>query len=262
VKIVVIVKEVPDTEAKVLIKDGKPDFAGAKMVINPYDEYAIEEALRVAERAPGSSVVAVMIASSAESRATLVKVLALGVDGAVLIEDSALTGAGPLECAQVLCAAVQELAPDLILAGRQGVDYDWGLTPIALAELLGVAHVGLAGKLELADGVFKAIAEGDDGTQVFEGKLPVVITADKSLNEPRYASLKNIMAAKKKPIVEKNLAALGLDPAVVGAVANKVSVVGCEYPPQKQAGRVIQGETVEDKVRELLSALRNEAKVI
>jgi electron transfer flavoprotein beta subunit len=262
VKIVVIVKEVPDTEAKILLKDGKPDIAGAKMVINPYDEYAIEEALRICERTPGSTVTAVMLANNADSRKTLVNVLAMGVDDAVLVQDGAVAGAGPLECAQVLCAAVKELNPDLILAGRQGVDYDWGLTPIALAELLGVAHVGLAGKLELDGGAFKAVAEGDDGTQTFEGKLPAVITADKALNEPRYPSLKNIMAAKKKPIAEKDLAALGLDPAVVSAGANKVSLVGCEYPPQKSAGRVITGETVEDKVRELLNALRNEAKVI
>ncbi len=261
-KTVVIVKEVPDTETKILLKDGKPDLTGAKMVINPYDEYAIEEALRIAERTPGSTTTAVMLANNADSRKTLVNVLAMGVDDAVLVHDDALTGAGPLECAQVLYAAVKELNPDLILAGRQGVDSDWGLTPIALAELLGVAHVGLAGKLELADGAFTAVAEGDDGTQTFAGKLPAVITADKSLNEPRYPSLKNIMAAKKKPIAEKDLAALGLDPAAVGEGAAKVSLVGCEYPPQKQAGRIIDGETVADKVRELLNALRNEAKVI
>ena len=261
-KLVIIVKEVPDTETKILLQDGKPNLSGAKMVINPYDEYAIEEALQIAERTPESTTTAVMIANSPDSRKTLVNALALGVDDAVLIQDEALVAAGPLECAQVLGAAVNELNPDLILAGRQGVDYDWGLVPIALAETLGVGHVGLVSKLELGDGTFTAVSEGDDGTQTFEGKLPAVITTDKSLNEPRYASLKNIMKAKKKPIAEKDLAALGLDPAAVGASASKVSMLECEYPPQKQAGRIIEGETVEEKVRELLTALRNEAKVI
>jgi electron transfer flavoprotein beta subunit len=265
-KIVVIVKEVPDTEAQITLKDGLPDLGGVSMVLNPYDEYAVEEALRQAEAAPGSTVTAVMIGSEA-SRKNLTNVLALGADDAVLISDPALQYAGGfgidgLQAAQLLKAAIAPLAPELILAGRQGVDYDWGLCAIALAQLMGVAHVGLAGKLELSAGSFRAESEGDEGRLITEGALPAVITVDKGINEPRYANLKGIMAAKKKTIAEKSLGDLGLDAAGVGAGASAVRMQSCEFPPKRQGGRVIDGATAQEKAAELVRLLREEAKVI
>lgn len=260
-KIVVIVKEVPDTEARIELRDGVPDLSSTAMVINPYDEYAIEEALRIAEREPDSTVTAVMLGRE-QSQEILRKVLALGVSDAVLCPDPALAGADPLQVAQVLKAMVVPLAPDLVLGGRQGVDYDWGLAGIALAELLNWPHVGLVSKLELTSGGFRAESEGDDGKQVTEGSLPAVFTTDKGINEPRYASLKGIMAAKKKPISVKSLADLGLDAGVVGGAASAVKLLSCSFPATKKGGRLIEGETVSEKVAALVKALREEAKVI
>jgi len=260
-KIAVIVKEVPDTEARIELRNGIPDLSGTAMVFNPYDEYAIEEALRIAERTPESTVTAVMVGRPA-SQEILRKVLALGVNEAVLCADAELAGADPLQVAQVLKALVEPLAPDVILGGRQGVDYDWGYSAIALAELLGWPHCGLVSKLELNGGAFRAESEGDDGTQTTEGSLPAVFTTDKGLNEPRYASLKGIMAAKKKPLTVRPLAELGLDPAVVGGAASAVKLQGCSYPAAKKGGRIIEGETVAEKVAVLVKALREEAKVI
>lgn len=260
-KIAVIVKEVPDTEARILLKDGRPDLSGVNMVVNPYDEYAVEEALRLVEKNPGSTVTAVVVGSEA-SRKNITSVLALGVDDAVLIADPALAQAGPLQVAQALAAALGELKPDVILGGKQGVDYDYGLTAIAVAQLMGLAHVGLVSKLDLADGKFSAESDSDDGKFITEGRLPAVFTAEKGLNEPRYASLKGIMAAKKKPVAVKTLADLGLDAGSFGAGAEAVEFAGFDYPAQKQAGRMITGETVQEQVASLVAALHTEARVI
>lgn len=260
-KIVVIVKEVPDTEARITISDGSPDLSGVKMIINPYDEYAVEEAIQQADKLGGASVTVVMIGNDG-SKKNLTNVLALGAEDAILIKDDALNGSDPIQLAKVLKAAIEPLGADFILAGRQGVDHDWGLTAIALAELMGWGHVGLITSLEIADGRFKATSDGDNGKMTFEGQLPAVFTTDKGINEPRYASLKGIMAAKKKPVAEKGIADLGLDAAVVGGSAAGISFVGAKLPPEKQPGRIIEGETVEQKVAALVDALRNEAKVI
>jgi electron transfer flavoprotein beta subunit len=260
-RIVVIIKEVPDTEARIELDGGIPNLAATAMIVNPYDEYAVEEALRISEREADSTVVAVMVGRQ-QSQEILRKVLALGVHEAVLLADPALAGSGPLQVAIALKALVSELKPDLILGGRQGVDYDWGLAGIALAELLDWPHVGLISKLELAGGGFRAESEGDDGKQITEGRLPALFTTDKGINEPRYASLKGIMAAKKKPLAVKTLADIGVDPAAVNAGVSGVQLLGCSYPAAKQGGRIIGGETVAEKVAGLIKALREEAKVI
>ncbi|MCB1220317.1 MAG: electron transfer flavoprotein subunit beta/FixA family protein [Planctomycetales bacterium] len=260
-KIVVIVKEVPDTEAKITINGGKPDLSGVKMIINPYDEYAVEEAIQQADKLGDSSVTVVMIGDD-NSKKNLTNVLALGAEDAILVKDAALAGSDPLQLAKVLKAAIEPLGAGMVLAGRQGVDHDWGMTGIALAELLGWGHVGLITGLEISGDSFKATSDGDNGKMTFEGSLPAVFTTDKGINEPRYASLKGIMAAKKKTVAEKSLADLGLDAAVVGGAAAKVSFVGADLPPQKQPGRIIDGDSVQAKVATLVDALRNEAKVI
>lgn len=260
-KIAVIIKEVPDTEARILLKDGRPDLSSVNMVVNPFDEYAVEEALRQAEKNPGSTVTAVFVGSEA-SRKNITSVLALGADDAVLVADHAVALLDPLQVARVLAAVLAELKPDVILAGKQGVDYDLGLTAIAVAEMLGLPHVGIVTKLELSGSAFRAESDGDDGKLVTEGALPAVFTAEKALNEPRYASLKGIMAAKKKPVAQKTLADLGLDASGFGASAAAVELVSYDYPAQKQAGRMIAGETVPEQVAALVAALHHEAKVI
>lgn len=258
-RIAVIIKEVPDTEARIVLgADGKPDLSGVKFIINPYDEYAIEEAVRQAE-ALSATTVAIMIGDDS-SRANLTQALALGIDEAVLVQDAALDGAAPLVNGRVLAAAVRSQNAGVVLAGRQGVDYDWGLTGIAVAAELDWAHVGLVSKLELRVDGFRSESEGDDGKLVTEGALPAVFTTDKGINEPRLPSLKGIMAAKKKTITVAGLSDLGL---AGGSVADgKVQFLGAEYPPAKQPGRVIEGASAQEKVAKLVEALRNEAKVI
>lgn len=260
-KIAVIVKEVPDTEAVIPIRDGKPDLSGVKWIVNPYDEYAVEEAVRLAEANPGTATVAVMV-GNANSRTNLIDVLALGIDEAVLVADPALEGSGPLATAKALAAAVRPLGADVILGGRQGVDYDWGLSGIALAELLGVAHVGVVSKLSFNGGSFKAESEGDEGKLVTEGSLPAVFTTDKGINEPRYKNLKGIMAAKKKTITEHTLSSLGLNASDFGPASSGVEMVGASEPAKRQGGRVIEGESAAEKVANLVKLLREEAKVL
>jgi electron transfer flavoprotein beta subunit len=258
-RIAVIIKEVPDTEARITLgNDGKPDLGGVKLIINPYDEYAIEEAVRQAE-ALSASTVAIMIGNEA-SRSNLTQALALGIDEAVLISDAALGEVSPLQCAKVLSAAIRSQNVDLVLAGRQGVDYDWGLTGIAVASELDWAHVGLVSKLELRGGEFRTESEGDDGRLITEGALPAVFTTDKGINEPRLPSLKGIMAAKKKTVTVVGLSDLGLSAESTDGF--KVSFLSSDYPPAKQPGRIIEGTSVQEKVARLVDALRNEAKVI
>jgi electron transfer flavoprotein beta subunit len=259
-RIVVIVKEVADTEARIALKDGLPDLSDTKMVANPYDEYAIEEAIAKAKEL-GAATTAVMIGSE-QSQESLRRALAMGIDEAVLLTDPAMTGADPLQVAKVLKAIIEPLEPTFVIGGRQGVDYDWGLAAIALAEECGWAHVGLIAKLELADGKFRCETEGDDGKQVVEGSLPAVFTADKSLNDPRLPNLIGIRKAKKKPLEQKTLADYGLDGAEVGGSAAQVKLVSAEHPPKKEGGRMIEGETAAEKAANLIKALREEAKVI
>lgn len=258
-RIAVIVKEVPDTEARITLgADGKPDLSGVKWIVNPYDDYAVEEAI-IQGQAHQATVTALMIGDE-NSRTNLTQVLALGADDAVLIEDQMLADSDGLKLAKALAAGVRSIQADVVLAGRQGVDYDWGLTGIALAEDLGWAHVGLVSKLELRDGKFRAESEGDGGKLVTEGALPAVFTVDKGINEPRLASLKGIMAAKKKTITVNSMADLGLTEDDVDG--NKAVLVSADYPPAKAPGRIIEGATVEEKVSKLIEALRTEAKVI
>jgi electron transfer flavoprotein beta subunit len=258
-RIAVIIKQVPDTEARIALgADGRPDLAGVKFIINPYDEYAIEEAVTQAQT-HSAATLAIMCGDDS-SRTNLTQALALGIDEAILVSDSALDSADGLGIARALAAAVRSFKPDLVLTGRQGVDYDWGLAGIAVAEELGWAHVSIVSKLELSGGNFRAESEGDDGKLITEGALPVVITVDKGINEPRLPSLKGIMAAKKKSIQVNSLSDLGLTAGDVGAAG--VELVGVQHPPAKQPGRIIDGASVQEKVTKLIDVLRNEAKVI
>jgi electron transfer flavoprotein beta subunit len=259
-RIAVIIKEVPDTEARIALgADGQPDLSGVKWIINPYDEYAVEEAVTQAQ-SHGDAHTVVILCGDDSSRANLTQCLALGIEEAILVSDSALQSADSLGVARALAAAVRSFKPDVVLAGRQGVDYDWGITGIALAEELGWAHVGIVSKLDLNGDNFRAESEGDDGKLITEGELPAVFTVDKGINEPRLPSLKGIMAAKKKSVSVNALSDLGLSQEDIGA--SGVVLTGAQYPPAKQPGRIIGGATVQEKVTNLIEALRNEAKVI
>ena len=263
-KIIVCIKQVPDTETQIKIAPGgkaivKDDI---KWVMNPYDEFGVEEALRIKEKLGGE----VIVVGLGPKRVTesLRTALAMGADKAVLISDPAAEGSDALATAKALAAAIKGLQPDLIFTGQRGVDDDMGIVGAALAEYLGIPHFSIITKVEMAaDGKSVKCHKPVEGqTLVFESPLPVVITAQKGLNEPRYASLPGIMKAKKKPLDEKTLAALGLNPSEFGEGARKLKIVEITPPPARKVGKIVQGDSPESKAKELAKLLREEAKAI
>jgi electron transfer flavoprotein beta subunit len=259
-KIVVCVKQVPDTETRVKIAaSGKAvsDADVANWIVSPYDEFAIEEALKIKE-AKGGEVVLVTVGPD-RAQAALRTGLAMGADSAVHVKDPALDTTDTLGTARALAAAVEGLAPfDLVLCGQQGVGGDHSQVPGLLAELLDLPQVTVAVKIAVGDGQATVEREIEGGRETWETPLPALISAQKGLNEPRYASLKGIMAAKKKPVQVLDLAGLGLDAA---AVAPKVTVTAMELPPARPAVRMIEGDP-EAQAKELIRLLHEEAKVI
>ncbi len=248
-KILVALKQVPDTETKIKVgPDGRSlDPADVKWITSPYDEYGLEEALRLKE-AKGAEVTAVSVGEE-KAKDVLRNALALGADAAVLLKSSE-TG-DPLAVARVLAAYAEGKGFELFLFGNKGFGSDNGAVGAMVAELLNLSQANLVTKLELGEGTFRAEREGDGGTEVVEGSLPAVITAQRGLNEPRYASLKGIMAAKKKTIEEVD------GPSVTPAIA--VSTLA--LPPARPEGRRLEGDAAA-QASALLGLLRDEAKVL
>jgi electron transfer flavoprotein beta subunit len=258
-KIIVCVKQVPDTETRIRISPEGTGIVEADVnwIVSPYDEFAVEEALRIRE-AKGGEVVLLSLGPD-RVQSALRNGLAMGADSAVHLKDPAFEAADSLATARALAAAIKALAPfDLVLAGQQGVGGDHSQVPGLLAELLDLPQVTVALKLEVQDGRAIATREVEGGHETWETTLPAVVSAQKGLNEPRYASLKGIMAAKKKTIEVKDAAALGLTPE---SLAPKVKVVAMELPPPRPPIRMIEGDP-ETQARELLRLLHEEAKVI
>jgi electron transfer flavoprotein beta subunit len=256
-KILVCTKHVPDTEAKIKIAaDGKnPDPAGVKMAISPFDEYALEEALRIKE-AGGASEVIVLGAGDDAVQSSLRQALAIGADRAIHVQDPGLTGADALTRARALAAAIRTEEADLVFTGKTGVGDDEGQVGPMLGELLDRPHAGAVFKLAVTGGTFTAHRGIEGAVEIVEGSLPAVIAWDKGEHEPRYASLKGIMAAKKKPLDVKTAASLG-----AAAGASLVVRETLELPPPRPAARLLQGDAGE-AARELARLLREEAKVI
>jgi electron transfer flavoprotein beta subunit len=260
--IVVLVKQVPDTESLVQIAaDGlsikKDDI---KWVMNPYDELAVEEALRIKEAKGGT--VTILSVGGQKAQETIRTALAMGADKGLLINDPAAEGGDALATAKILAAALKNQPFDLIIAGQRAVDEDNYQVGAAVAELLGVPHVSLVVKAELLDGKIRCHRIVEGGTVVVEAPLPALFTTQRGLNDPRYASLPGIMKAKKKPLEVKTLAELGIDPGAVGAAGRKVVLKALRLPPQRKAVRMITGDTPETMAAELVRALHDEAKLI
>ncbi len=259
-KIVVCVEQVPDTETRVKIAPSgnaisEPDVQ--TWIVSPYDEFAIEEALRIKE-AKGGEVVLVTVGPE-RAQAALRNGLAMGADSAVHVKDAALDGADTLATARALAAAIRTLGTvDLVLCGQQGVGGDHSQIPGLLAELLDLPQVTVAVKIEIGDGQATVEREIEGARETWTTSLPAVISAQKGLNQPRYAALKGIMAAKKKPIQVLDAAGLGLD---ASALAPKVRVTRLELPPPRPPVRMIQGDPAA-QAKELVRALHADAKVI
>jgi electron transfer flavoprotein beta subunit len=247
-KLAVCINHVPDTAAKItLAADGKNiDKTGITFVLNPYDEIAIEECLRLKEK-NGGEVIAVSLGGDTHKE-TLRKALAMGVDKALLLKDDSPRDSSSV--ARVLADYLKEISPDVIFFGKQSVDSDGAAVGTMVAEMLGLPSVSVVVKLEIANGTAIAEREIEGGKEIVQAALPAVFTAQKGLNEPRYPSLKGIMAAKNKPIEEK----------VPAAAQLKVEVVAMRKPPSKNSGKIVGTDA--SAVPELVRLLHEEAKVI
>lgn len=252
-KIVVLVKQVPDTETNIKVGDKSINEAGIKWIISPYDEFAIEEGIRIREKS-GGEVVAVSVGPDRAVEA-LRTAYAMGVDKAVHIKVDDFNSFDSGFTSEVLAGFAKAENADLIIGGRQSIDSDSSQVPIQIAERMGAAHIAMALKLEINGTKVTATKEIDGGTASVESGLPAVVTAQKGLNEPRYPSLKGIMTAKKKPIETKT-------PADFGATGPKVEVVSLEPPPPRIAGRKLEAGDAAGYASQLVKALREEAKVI
>jgi electron transfer flavoprotein beta subunit len=248
-KILVPVKRVVDYNVKVRVKpDGTGvDTANVKMSMNPFDEIAVEEAVRLKERGVVTEIVAVS-AGLASSQETLRTALALGADRAILVETDA--DLQPLAVAKLLKALVDKEKPQVVILGKQAIDDDSNQTGQMLAALLGWPQATFASKVDLTADKATVKREVDGGLETIETSVPLVITADLRLNEPRYATLPNIMKAKKKPLETIKPDALGVD------VSPRITTLKVVEPPKRKGG----GKVAD--VKELVAKLRNEAKVI
>ncbi|MCX5888685.1 MAG: electron transfer flavoprotein subunit beta/FixA family protein [Deltaproteobacteria bacterium] len=261
--VVVLLKQVPDTETVIKIgPDGKSIVTNdIKWVINPYDEYAVEAALRLKD----SQGAHVTILSLGPQRAieSIRSALAMGADQGVLVDDPATEGSDALGKARILAAALKGIPFDLIVGGHRAVDDDENQVGIMVAELLAVPHLALAVALTVENGQVRIDRPIEGAKLTLEAPLPAMVTfgGAHAVWNPRYASLPGIMKAKKKPLEVKKLADLGLTPDQVGAAAAKVKVSVLEMPTPRQAGVKVEGDTA-GKARELVRLLHEEAKVI
>ena len=257
---VVCISHVPDTESRIKIAAGgkKIDEAGLKFIVSPYDEFALEEAIR-AKEAKGGGDVTVLTFGPDRAQQALREALARGATKAVHVKGEA-GDADSLGIAKVLAAAIKSLPHDLVFLGKQGVGTDNALVGPMLAELLGYPQVNVVTHLELADGKLTAHREIEGAEEVIEAPLPAVVTAQKGLNEPRYASLKGIMAAKKVAIDVKSVSDLGLDEADI--FNKRVTIVSIELPAEKSGGRKVDGSDPQAAAREILKYIKDEAKAL
>jgi electron transfer flavoprotein beta subunit len=257
-KIAVCLKQVPDTETRIRIgPDGKGIVeSDVNWIVSPYDEFAIEEALRIKE-AKGGEVVLVSLGPD-RAQSALRNGLAMGADSAVHLKDPLFDQTDTLGTAWALATALKPMAPDLVLMGQQGVGGDNAQVPGLVAEILDLPQVTMAVKIEVQDGRATIEREIEGAHETWDVTLPAVVSAQKGLNEPRYASLKGIMAAKKKLIATKGAADLGL---TAEQLAPKTRVVALELPPSRSAVKMIEGDA-DTQVKELLRLLHEEAKVI
>jgi electron transfer flavoprotein beta subunit len=248
-KIVVCISHVPDTATRIKVgSDGKTiDPAGVTYIINPYDEYAVEEALKMKEKSLADEVIVITLGSES-SKETIRKALAMGADRGILLKDDSPRDS--FGVAKALAEEIKTQGAQLVFMGKQSVDYDNSIVGQMTAELLDFECIPVCVMLEINGDKIIAEREIEGGREVVEASLPAIITCQKGLNEPRYASLKGIMAAKKKPIDEK----------VAAAYTPMSEIISMHLPAGKQPGRIVGSDTA--AVPELVRLLKEEAKVI
>ncbi|KAA2235466.1 electron transfer flavoprotein subunit beta/FixA family protein [Salinarimonas soli] len=248
-KILVPVKRVVDYNVKIRVRpDGSGvELANVKMSMNPFDEIAVEEAIRLKEKGKATEIVAVSI-GPAQSAETIRTALAMGADRGILVRTDQTVE--PLAVAKILKAIIANENPGLVIMGKQAIDDDANQTGQMLGALIGWAQGTFASKVELGEGTVDVTREVDGGLQTVSLKLPAIVTTDLRLNEPRYASLPNIMKAKKKPLDETSAEALGVD------LSPRLKVIKTAEPPVRQAGVKV------GSIADLVAKLKNEAGVL
>jgi electron transfer flavoprotein beta subunit len=248
-KVLVAVKRVVDYNVKIRVNSDQTavETTNVKMSMNPFDEIAVEEGVRLKEAGSASELLAISVGPT-QCQETIRTALAMGADRGILVETDAMVE--PLAIAKCIKAIVEKENPDLVIVGKQAIDDDSNQTGQMLAALLGWSQGTFASNLDLSDGFIKVTREVDGGLETINLKLPSVVTTDLRLNEPRYASLPNIMKAKKKPIDVTTPGDLGVD------IIQRLTVLKVEDPPKRQAGVMVED------VAQLVDKLRNEAKVI
>lgn len=248
-KVLVAVKRVIDYNVKVRVKSdcSDVDLVNTKMALNPFCEIAVEEAIRLKEKGTASEVVVVSVGGK-ECQEQIRTALALGADRGIQVETDAVTDS--LSVAKLLKAIVDEEQPQLVILGKQSIDSDNNQTGQMLAALAGMPQATFASEVNMAEGTVAVTREVDGGLQTLELTLPAVVTTDLRLNEPRYASLPNIMKAKRKPLAVKTPAELGVE------LKNNIKTLKVEPPAERQGGIIVAS------VDELVEKLKNEAKVL
>jgi electron transfer flavoprotein beta subunit len=253
--IVVLVKQVADTNALIQVAGNGASIATKDInwIMNPYDELAVEEALRIKERHRGS-VTAVTLGPD-RAKGVLRTALAMGADRGMHVCDPAAEGGDALATGKILAGLLRTLPYDLIIAGHRGVDEDNYQVPAAVSRYLNIPLISFVVEQKIDSGKITCKRTVDSGFLVVEAELPVLLTTQRKLNEPRYASLPNIMKAKKKPLEGRTLADLGIDPQSVGAAGRKVDVVSLMHPPVRPTVRMIEGNSAGEKAAALMKAL-------
>ena len=248
-KILVPVKRVVDYNVKVRVKKDETDVEldNVKMSMNPFDEIAVEEALRLKERGVASEIIAVSIGLP-EVQETIRNALAMGADSGIFV--NCISKLEPLSVAKILTSICNKIKPDLVIMGKQAIDDDMNATGQMLSAMLNWGQATFASKLEIQDKKIKVSREIDGGIENIEVNLPAVVTTDLRLNEPRYASLPNIMKAKRKPIDEMKVEDLNID------IEPRLEILKVEEPKSREAGIMVKS------VDEMIEKLKNEAKVI
>lgn len=261
-KIIVCIKQVIDTAARIRITDGKVDAVGSPRVINPYDEFALEEAILIREKIPETEVIAVSLGPEGFKDA-LKTALAMGADRAIHLIDPVFDGLDNLGVARTLAKAIRKLSFDLILCGRQAIDDDMAQVGPAVAVFLGIPAVSVVTQVDLSEDLRWAdvTRQIEGGSEKLVAPLPLLLTCQKGLNQPRLPSLKGIIAAKKKPIETLDAESIGFDPVEEGPAANRVHEIDLSLPPERKKGRILEGSPRE-AVTSLARLLRDEEKVV
>jgi electron transfer flavoprotein beta subunit len=262
VDIVVLVKQVPDTESIIQIgEDGVSiNTDDIKWVMNPYDELAVEAALQIKESQGGT--ITILSMGPDKTVETIRTALAMGADKGIHITDPSAEGSDALSRAKLLAEAIKTIPFDLVIAGMRAVDEDNYLVGSAVAEFLDIPQISQATKVAVEDQTITCHRVIEGGTLVTKTPLPVLFTTQRGLNEPRYASLPGIMKAKRKPIDTLGLSDLGISPDTVGQAGRKIKISALNFPSDREPVKMIDGENASDIASNLVKILHEEVKVI